>query len=405
MAEKINTLIIGGGQAGLSLSYYLTRQNREHVVFEKAARAGSAWRARWDSFTFVTPNWSIRLPGAEYNGDDPDGFIPREEIVAMFERYAQRSPVKYEVRAAFVQQTATGYRVETDVATWEAANVIVATGTFQQPKIPAFSADLPNTVLQLHSGEYRNPTSLPDGAILVIGSGQSGCQIAEELYQNGRKVYLSVGSAGRLPRRYRGKDAFWWLNETGFFNQTPDKLPSPKARFAGNPQVSGAGGGRSLNLHQFARDGVTLLGRVQSGHDHKIALAPNLKELLSKNDEIETNLLKMIDDFIEKTGADAPREEVPKLRDGYNTEVITELDLKAAGIGTLIWAMGYKWDFSLVKLPVFDDDGYPVQQRGVTQYPGLYFLGLHWLHTRKSALLLGVGEDAAHVAAHIASRQ
>lgn len=203
------------------------------------------------------------------------------------------------------------------------------------------------------AGEYRNPTSLPDGAILVIGSGQSGCQIAEELYQNGRKVYLSVGSAGRLPRRYRGKDAFWWLNETGFFNQTPDKLPSPKARFAGNPQVSGAGGGHSLNLHQFARDGVTLLGRVQSAHDHKSALAPNLKELLSKNDEIETNLLKMIDDFIEETGADAPREEVPKLRDGYNTEVITELDLKTAGIGTIIWAMGYKWDFSLVKLPVF----------------------------------------------------
>ncbi len=404
MTEKLDTIIIGGGQAGLALSHYLTRQGREHVVLEKARQAGEAWRQRWDSFTFTTPNWAIRLPGTEYQGRDPDGFLPRADIIAMFEQYARNSSVRFGVRATAVKRIEAGYIVETDGDPLEAANVAVATGSFQKPKIPLFSANIPSDVLQLHSGQYRNPPSLPPGAVLVIGSGQSGCQIAEELYQSGRKVFLSVGSAGRAPRRYRGKDIFWWLAESGFFDRPVDKLPSPKARFVGNPQVTGAGGGHSLNLHQFARDGVTLLGRVQDASDHKIALAPNLKESLAKVDKFEADLLKMIDGYIEKTGLDAPLEAVPQLRDGFDTDEQTELDLQTAGITTIIWAMGYSFDFSLVQLPIFDDDGYPVQQRGVTNYPGLYFLGLHWLHTAKSTLLLGVGEDAAYAAEHIAAR-
>lgn len=404
MTEKLDTIIIGGGQAGLSLSYLLTQQGREHLVLEKAAKAGEAWRWRWDSFTFVTPNWAIRLPGAEYRGHDPDGYMSRDDIIAMFEQYAQNLPVRYGAQATVVKQTEAGYTVETGAGTFEAANVVVATGSFQKSKIPSFSADIPANILQLHSGEYRNPQSLPPGAVLVIGSGQSGCQIAEELYQSGRKVFLSVGSAGRAPRRYRGQDIFWWLDRSGFFNRTLDKLPSPKARFAGNPQASGARGGHTINLHQFARDGVTLLGRVQGASDHKIVLAPNLKEALGKVDEFEVNLLKMIDGFVEKAGLDAPKEDVAQLRDGYDSEVITGLDLEAAGVTAIIWAMGYAFDFSLVQLPIFDGDGYPVQQRGVTQHPGLYFLGLHWLHTAKSTLLMGVGEDAAYVAGHIAGR-
>ncbi|MBI3243340.1 MAG: NAD(P)-binding domain-containing protein [Chloroflexi bacterium] len=406
MTEKLDTIIIGGGQAGLSLSYLLTQQGREHLVLEKAGRAGEAWRWRWDSFTFVTPNWAIRLPGGNYQGDNPDGYMPRDEIIGMFEAYVTRHglPVRYGVAVKAVKRTETGYTVEADGTTWEAANVVVATGSFQKPKSPSFSANIAKDVLQIHSGEYRNPSALPPGAVLIIGSGQSGCQIAEELYQSGRKVFLSVGSAGRAPRRYRGKDVFWWLDKSGFFDRTLDKLPSPKARFAGNPQASGTRGGHPINLHQFARDGVTLLGRVQGADDHRIALAPNLKEALGKVDEFEVNLLKMIDGFIAKSGLDAPKEEAPQLRDGYETEVITELDLRAAGVSSIIWAMGYTFDFSLVQLPIFDDDGYPVQQRGVTDYPGLYFLGLHWLHTAKSTLLLGVGEDAAYVAEHIATR-
>src|SRR5574341_1477662 len=218
VADKINTLIIGGGQAGLSLSYLLTQQGREHVVLEKAAGAGEAWRHRWDSFTFVTPNWTIRLPGAEYRGRDPDGYLPRAEIIAMFEQYVRgcNLPVRFGVEATAVKQSDGGYTVETNDGAIDAANVVVATGSFQKPKLPAFSADIAKDVLQIHSGEYRNPQSLPSGGVLMIGSGQSGCQIAEELYPSGRKVYLSVGSAGRIPRRYRGKDGVWWLREAGF---------------------------------------------------------------------------------------------------------------------------------------------------------------------------------------------
>jgi len=407
MTERVETVIIGGGQAGLALSYCLTQKGRAHVVLEKAAQAGEAWRnGRWDSFTFVTPNWAIRLPGMGYEGRDPDGFMPRSEIVAYFERYVARyrMPVRYGVQATAVKQSGAGYVVETNGPTWEASNVVVATGSFQKPRIPTFSANLPGDMLQLHSGQYRNPGALPPGGVLVVGSAQSGCQIAEELYRSGRKVYLCVGGAGRVPRRYRGRDTFWWLDKTGFMDQTVEKLPSPKARFGPNPQISGVGGGHTLNLHQFARDGVTLLGRLQDVRDGKVFLAPNLKETLAKVDQFEVDMLKMIDGFIAKTGMGAPPETLPELRDGYEAEVIAELDLKAAGIASVIWAMGYMFDFNLVKLPVFDEDGYPVQQRGVTEYPGLYFLGLNWLHKRKSALLIGVGDDAAYIASHIAER-
>ena len=264
--EMIETIIIGGGQAGLSTSYHLKQLGREHVVFEAAEKPAHAWRNdRWDSFTFVTPNWTIQLPGAEYDGDDPDGYLPKEEIVAYFERYIEKYdlPVRFKTSVLEVAPMDGGsYQVKTEAGMVQARNVVIATGSFQKPKIPAFASNLPTDILQLHSGFYRNPAQLPDGAVLVVGAGQSGLQIAEELYQSGRKVYLSVGFAPRAPRRYRGRDVFAWLVDVGFFEQTPDKLPSPKARFGANPQLSGKNGGHSLNLHQFARDGVTLLGHI-----------------------------------------------------------------------------------------------------------------------------------------------
>lgn len=410
MTERADTIIVGGGQAGLAMSYCLTRQGRRHMVLEQAAQVAEAWRNhRWDSFTLVTPNWQLRLPGFPYQGSDPDGFLPRHEIVAYLERYVEHfnPPLRFGLRVTAVEQQPEGERYvvkTTGGVAYDAANVVVATGLFQQPKIPPFSANLPAKIKQLHSGEYRNPGALPSGPVLVVGSAQSGCQIAEELYQSGRKVYLCVGSAGRAPRRYRGKDITWWLDRIGFFDRTVDKLPSPKAKFAGNPHVSGKDGGHSLNLHQFARDGVVLLGRIQDARDGKILLAPDLNENLAKVDKFEADLLKGIDDLIEKNRLDAPHENVPQLRDGYEAELITELDLKAAGIASVIWAMGYKFDFSWIHLPIFDEDGYPVQERGVTKYPGLYFLGLPWLHTVKSGLFLAVGDHAAYIASHIAGR-
>lgn len=409
MAQQIETIIIGGGQAGLATSYYLTQRDRAHIILEQAAQAGSVWRnERWDSFTLVTPNWSFRLPGAEYQDDQPDGFMPRDEIVTRLQQYATRYqlPVRYGVRATSVEPTADGqgYRVSTNQGDLEASNVVVATGLFQQPKIPAFSAALSPQIIQLHSSQYRNPQSLPPGAVLVVGSAQSGCQIAEELYQNGRQVYLCVGSAGRAPRRYRGKDTYEWLLNVGFFDKTAEMLPSPKARFAGNPHLSGRDGGHSLNLHQFARDGVVLLGAAQGGQGDTLWLGGNLKENLAKADRFEAEVVKMIDGYIAQKDIDAPPESLPILRDGYDAPEIMELNLQDAGIAAIIWATGYRFDFSLVKLPIFDSDGYPIQKRGVTAYPGLFFVGLHWLYKQKSGLFVGVGEDADYIAAAIANR-
>ncbi len=410
MVEKIETVVVGGGQAGLATSYHLTQCGREHVVLEQADRAGSAWRnGRWDSFTLVTPNSSFQLPGAAYDGPAPHGFMRRDEIVARFEKYVEkfRLPVHFGVSATSVEPLpdGPGYRVRAEEAVWETRNVVVATGLYQRPKLPRFAAGFSPKILQLHSGEYRNPASLPAGAVLVVGSAQSGCQIVEELYQSGRRVYLSIGSAGRVPRRYRGKDIYEWLALSGFFDQTADKLPSPQARFAGNPHLTGRDGGHTLNLHQFARDGVVLLGRLQAADGTKVGLAPDLKASLAKVDNIEVEILRMIDGAIERSGTSAPPETPAVLRDGYRAGEVAELDLQTAGITTVLWAIGYAFDFSFVRLPAFEANGFPIQKGGLTAFPGLFFVGIPWLDKRKSGLLAGVGEDAAAVAARIAGTE
>ena len=406
MTEQIDTIIVGAGQAGLSTSYYLMQQNREHIILEQADWVAVAWRHRWDSFTLITPNRTVRLPGAEYQGYFPDGFMARDEVIAYFEEYVEqfKMPVRYSTRMTSVEPVEAGYLVSTDKGEFEAANVVIATGMYQQPRIPLFGANLSAEIDQLHSHDYRNSQALPPGAVLVVGSAQSGCQIAEELYQEGRKVYLSVGRAGRLPRRYRGKDITWWLEEIGFTDKTIDKFPSPKVKFAGSAHGTGKDGGHTINLHQFAKDGVVLLGHIQSIQEDQILLAPDLKENLANADNGEAEIIKGIDTYIEESGLDVPEETLPELKDGYEVEVISELDLKSAGITSVIWATGFKFDFSMVKLPVFDEDGYPVQKRGVTEYPGLYFIGLPFLHNLKSGILAGVGDDAAHVASAIAAR-
>ena len=238
--------------------------------------------------------------------------------------------------------------------------------------------------------------------MLVVGSAQSGAQIAEELYQHGRDVFLSIGGAGRAPRRYRGKDVVAWLSQIGFFDITPDKLPVPKEQFA-PPHVSGTKGGHTLNLHQFARDGVTLLGHLRGASGDTISLAPDLHETLARVDQFEREVQKMIDGYVQANGLDAPEEELPQLRDGYEQPIIEELDLKAAGITTIIWATGYTYDYGLVKMPVFDADGFPIQTRGVTSHPGLYFVGMPWMPSLKTGILAGVGECAEHIASHIAA--
>jgi putative flavoprotein involved in K+ transport len=404
--EHIETVIVGGGQAGLVMSYHLTHYGREHVVLEQAAQAGSVWRnERWDSFTLVTPNWAFRMPGAEYNDADRDGFRTRDEVVAYFDQYVERlrPPILYNTRVVSVERLdSQGYLVQTPERSFEANNVVLATGFFQQPKIPPFAADLAPDITQLHSSAYRNPEALPAGAVLIVGSAQSGCQIAEELYQHGRQVFLCTGSAGRVPRRYRGKDIITWLDQTSFFDLTPDQLPPGMSKFEGIPHISGANGGHTLNLHQFARDGVTLLGHLRGAASDKVVLAPDLHENLAKVDQFEREVLGAIDGYIQEHGLDAQPEEMPQLHDGYAQPLIEELDVRAAGITTVIWAMGYTFDYSLVKLPVRDEDGFPIQTSGATNYAGLYFVGLPWMPSERSGFLLGVAEAAQHIAANIA---
>jgi putative flavoprotein involved in K+ transport len=294
-----------------------------------------------------------------------------------------------------------GYRVEIGQRTFKARNVVIATGFFQRPKQPPVAAEPSPEIAHLHSGRYRNPESLPAGAVLVVGSAQSGCQIAEELYQRGHTVFLSTGGAGRAPRRYRGKDVIEWIVLTGFIDLTPEQLPPGMTKFGGIPHLSGTQGGHTPNLHQFARDGVTLLGRLRGASGHKVALAPDLHQNLAKADALEVDVRRMIDGFVAANGLAAPAEELPVLRDGFEQPVVEELDLKRAGVTTVVWATGYGFDYGLVKLPVRDGDGFPIQTRGVTSYPGLAFVGQPWMPAERSGFLLGVGDAAEHVVSAI----
>jgi putative flavoprotein involved in K+ transport len=409
MIEHLDTVVIGAGQAGLSIGYYLSKLDREYVILEKASTITPTWRKRWDSFTLVLPNWTYQIPDHAYNGDDPNGFMGRDDLVEHLEQFAASfdPEIRFGSKVTSVEKNPNGdnFLVTTTESTILADNVVVATGTFQEPRLPSFSKNLSEEFTQIHTSNYHNPESLPDGAVLVVGTGQSGCQIAEELYQNGRNVYLCVGGATRIPRRYRGKDTIWWLNELNFFDQTADSLTSSKERFKAHPFVTGKNGGHSLNLHQFAKDGVVLLGHMKSAQDNKVTLVPDLRENLAKVDQFVADLKQNIDKLIVEQKIDA--EEAPtnsEMKDGYEAEIIEELDLKAEGIKTIIWATGYKFDFSWVSFPILDQDDYPIQDRGISEYPGLYFLGLHFMHNRKSGTLWGVGEYADHIAKDIAAR-
>ena len=405
-AVEIDTLIIGGGQAGLATSYYLTRQGHRHVVLEQSEKAGARWRNRiWDSFTLVTPNWAFKIPGARNDGAAREAFMPKHKVIEFFEDYASTFglPVRYKTQVISVTQTADGmYHTQTNLNDYESRNVVVATGFFQQPKIPGFSNNMSSDIHQLHSSYYRNPKSLPEGSVLVVGSGQSGCQIAEELLHAGRKVFLSTGRAGRAPRRYRGKDIIEWLEMAGFFNLTPEQLPPGMGKFDGIPHLSGKDGGHTINIHGFAQDGMTLLGHVRGAKHNTILVAPDLYDNLETADSFERDLTKMLDGYIEEHRLTLPTEVLPVLRDGYAQKIITELDLNKEGITTIIWATGYAFDYSIVKLPVFDQDGFPIQSSGVTNYPGLYFVGIPWMPSEKSGTLLGVDESASHIASQIA---
>jgi putative flavoprotein involved in K+ transport len=407
--ERIDTIVVGGGQAGLAMSYHLKRLGRAHVVLERG-RVGQSWRSeRWDSLMFQFPSSSIQLPGYTYKTDDPDGYVHKDELVRFIEDYAALidAPLLCGLRVVALGGDSASGRllVETEQGrSFEAVNVIVATGPFHLPQVPAFATSMPVELFQVHSRDYRNPSQLPGGAVLVVGSGASGSQIAEELHQAGRKVYLSTGRFHKTPRRYRGRDIYWWFEVLGIWHQPLALQPEVRnLRFV----VTGAGGGHDIDLRRFAVDGMTLLGRLLGYANEKLFIAADLESTLAQGDSWFASLKKRMDDYAEKSGMTLPEENrieelIPALPPW--SRPITELDLRSTGITSVVWCSGYRYDFTWVKLPILNDPGEPLHQRGVTQYPGLYFLGLRRTYAVSSALLAGVGNDAAFIADHIAAR-
>jgi putative flavoprotein involved in K+ transport len=405
--ERIETVIVGAGQAGLFTSYWLTKQGHEHVVLERAPYPAPVWRDnRWDSFTMVTPNWAFRTPDTGYTGPDPDGFMPRSDVLDLFARFVSDHQLPVRCNTSVLSVEATGdhsYRIRTQDGLIEAANVVIATGIFQFPKLPPFAQQLSPGIAQVHTHTYRNPQSLPEGAVLVVGSAMSGCQIAEELHRSSRTVYLSTGGAGRAPRRYRGKDIIEWLDTIGFFDLSIEQMPPGSTRWDAIPHVSGADGGHTINLHEFARDGVTLLGRMRDAEGTIVRFAPNLYENLARADGFAGMMTQMIDGYILGHGLDIPVETLPQPQDGFSQPIIEKLDLAAAGISTVVWATGYWFDFGMVKLPVLDHEGFPITDRGVTDQAGLYFVGQGWMPSHRTEFLIGVADSARHIASHIVS--
>jgi len=410
MKTHYSVIIIGGGQAGLSLSYCL-KENRmlDHIIFEKNS-IGYAWREkRWDSFCLVTPNWQCQLPGYPYTGNDPEGFMNKEEIVKYIENYVAlfKPPIQEGVTVLKVSQNNQDglFQIKTSIGEFTADKVVIAAGLYHNPKIPKIAERLPENILQIHSSDYKNPQSLPDGAVLIVGTGQSGCQIAEDLHLAGKKVHLCVGGAPRSPRQYRGKDVVDWLDKMGYYDLSIDEHPQKEqVRNKVNHYVTGRDGGREIDLRHFALEGMQLYGKLKDIKSGYLEFYDNLKENLDQADAVAESIKKTIDNFIAKNHIEAPID--PPYQPVWQPQEKTlQLDYKSANINSVIWSIGYQSDFSWVDIPVFDGKGYPSHQRGITRVSGFYFLGLPWLYTWGSGRFSGIGRDAAYLSDYILSRK
>ena len=397
-----SVVVVGGGQAGLSVSWWLTRQGIDHLVLE-ASSAGHEWQdRRWDSFCLVTPNWQCALPGFGYDGPDPDGFMVRDEITAYLRRFVTSfgPPLVEGVRATGLRAREDRFEIGTDHGALTADQVVVATGPYQVARTPRLAERLPDQLVQVHSSAYRNPEQLPEGAVLVIGTGQSGCQIAEDLHLAGRTVHLATGTAPRVARFYRGRDCVAWLSEMGTYTKGVDQFPDVDAvRHRTNHYVTGRDGGRDIDLRRFALEGMELHGRLLGIANGRLRFAGDLRANLDGADAVAEGIKDSIDAWIAAQGIDAPVEERrrPVWEPGPEADDPAELDLAAAGITSVVWATGYGRDDRWIELPIFDGRGYPTHDRGVTSQPGLYFIGLPWQYTWGSGRFSGVASDAEHV--------
>ncbi len=396
-------VVIGGGQAGLAMSAVLRERGRESVILERG-QVGGRWRTeRWESLCFQFPNWSVGLPGYAYAGPEPDGFAHWREILSLLEGYAHRT------RAAVCEHTEVselavdddGFRLSLPGATIRARNVVVATGPYQRPQIPHFAHAISSSVVQTDATRYRRPEALPDGAVLVVGSGASGCQIADDLRRAGRGVFLSVSAHRRLPRRLSGKDVYWWLDRMGEYAQTVDGVSWNRPR--PGIVVTGVSGGYDVDVREMAAAGVRVVGRILGARDDRVVVAQDANETLDQADATFAAFVARAREWAaahpdHELSGDEPAS--PRPTPGLVAEV-DALDLHAENISAIVWATGYAFDYDWIPASVLDGGGRPLQRRGVSPVPGLYFLGLRWMHTAKSSLLSGVGADADYLASYM----
>lgn len=402
----VDTLVVGAGQAGVAMSEHLGKLGVPHLVLERK-RIAEAWRSgRWDSLVANGPAWHDRFPGLEFDLG-PDAFATKDQVADYFEAYARQvdAPIRTGVEVRQVQRNVgrPGFTVETSMGPIQANRVVAATGPFQRPVIPPI-APADTRLLQIHSADYRNPQRLPAGAVLVVGAGSSGVQIADELQRAGRQVYLSVGAHDRPPRAYRGRDFCWWLGVLGEWDAEIAKPAREHVTIA----VSGARGGQTIDFRALAHQGITLVGLTKAFDGDRVSFQADLVDNLARGDENYLALLDAADAYIARNGLDLPAEPEARRRlpdPGCVTRPILELDLRAAGITSIIWATGYAVDFSWLQVDTFSEQGKPLHQRGVSREPGIYFLGLPWLSRRGSSFIWGVWHDARHIADHIATQR
>ena len=401
--EKVDTLVVGAGQAGIAMSEHLSNNGVSHIVLERN-RIAERWRSeRWDSLVANGPAWHDSFPSMEFSDVDADAFAPKEKVADYFVDYAKmiKAPIRCGVEVKQVERIegSRGFRVETSEGVIEAMNVVAATGPFQRPVIPPVVPD-DETLVQMHSSAYRNPQQLPDGGVLVVGAGSSGAQIANELMGSGKTVYLSMGAHDRPPRSYRGRDFVWWLGVLGKWDAQVADAGQEHVTIS----VSGANGGHTVDFRRLAEQGMTLLGLTRSFSNGVLSLAPDLADNLAKGDANYLSVLDEADAYVERNGLDLPEEPEARLvppDPACVSNPVLELNLAEAGISAIIWATGFAVDYSWLKAPIFDESGKPLHKRGVTTEPGIYFLGLPWQSRRGSSFIWGVWHDAKFLADHI----
>jgi putative flavoprotein involved in K+ transport len=409
---RTTAVVIGAGQAGLAMSWWLARRGIDHVVLERGARVANTWRSeRWDSLTLLTPNWQSRLPGFAYEGDRPDGYRTLGETIEYLDAYARHvaPPLRLRCPVSAVRARDEGYEVESADGTWRCCAVVIATGAFNLPRVPELARALPPDIAQITPAQYRGPSALPEGGVLVVGAAATGAQLADEIRRAGRDVILAVGEHVRAPRTYRGRDIQWWMDATGLNDESFDQVENlDRARALPSFQLAGLADRRDIDLNALRAIGVHFVGRLAGVRENKLQLSGSLRNVCELADLKMNRLLNTFDQWAAEHGShgsdrnfDPVHRFAPTIVDAVPA---LGLDLARRGIRTILWATGFRADYRWLELPVLDRKGNVLHEGGVvTGAPGLYVLGLPFLRRRKSTLIDGVGDDARDLSAHLSA--